>query len=155
MTLAYTQTEVNIGDDGDTGVNIVVPEIVFNVSPITVNNSIFWDGNAFDLDRWLLIDGSNANQNINISPFNLTVNSLFASNSSIFVGGVKISSFEDTLQIEDGKTLNASFLAGDGFNIFNLSLNFSNGSAFFFNITADNYIGGNYTGDNFFSSMSY
>ncbi len=48
-------------------------ELPINYSLIpTVNNSVYWDGNAFDLFRWLNIDGSNANQNIDISPYNLS-----------------------------------------------------------------------------------
>lgn len=43
-----------------------------NMSVLNVNDSLYWDGFGWDLDRWLLIDGSNANQNIDIGVYNLT-----------------------------------------------------------------------------------
>ena len=42
--------------------------INYSIIP-TVNNSLYWDGNAWDLNRWLLIDGSNANTNIDIGNY--------------------------------------------------------------------------------------
>ncbi len=43
-----------------------------NYTQLNVNDSKYWDGNAWSNTRWLNIDGSNANTNINISPYNLT-----------------------------------------------------------------------------------
>ena len=66
----------SLGDPQEFGYNnldgpVLIPEV--NVSKIpTVNNSEYWDGNAWSNTRWLDIDGGNANQNIDISPYNLT-----------------------------------------------------------------------------------
>lgn len=42
-----------------------------NYTQVNVNNSIYWNGNAWSDTRWLNIDGSNANQNIGIGSYNL------------------------------------------------------------------------------------
>ena len=85
----------------------ITKRIPINYSLVpTVNNSLYWDGNAFDINRWLLIDGSNANQNINIFPYNLTAN---------FLKG-------------DGREItNINF---NGYNPFNQSLNTSDNVTF-------------------------
>lgn len=49
--------------------NIVINE--------TSNDSILWNGNTWSDTRWLNIDGSNANQNINIGNYNLTTTGWF------------------------------------------------------------------------------
>ena len=41
---------------------------------INVNDSIYWDGNAWSDTRWLDIDGGNANQDINIGIYDFTAN---------------------------------------------------------------------------------
>ena len=51
---------------GDLGIQRAV-----NFSQVNVNNSILWDGNAWSTTRWLNIDGSNANQNIDLSSYGL------------------------------------------------------------------------------------
>jgi len=43
-----------------------------NTTTFNVNNSQFWDGNAWSNTRWLNIDGLNANQDINIGSNDLT-----------------------------------------------------------------------------------
>ena len=74
---------------------------------------------------------------------------LYVSNSTLVIGGVAISESNNILQIEEGALLNATALAGDGSRIFNLSLNYSNGTAIFGNISAENFFGGNYFGDSY------
>ena len=75
----------------------------------TVNNSIYWDSHVWSDSRWLNIDGSNANQNIDISGYNLT--------SSWLKGKFNWTS-GDTWNIFNGNTLtfNASKLATTYFN---------------------------------------
>lgn len=54
-------------DDADNSIDFTYPDDI-NYSTIpTVNNSEYWDGNAWSDSRWLNIDGSNANQDIDIS----------------------------------------------------------------------------------------
>ena len=43
----------------------------FDNNTASVNDSTLWDGNAWSDTRWLNIDGSNANQNIDIGPYEL------------------------------------------------------------------------------------
>ena len=54
-----------------------------NTSIVTVNNSIFWDGNAWSNYRWLTVSGSNANQDIDISPYNLTAGGFIGDGSQL------------------------------------------------------------------------
>lgn len=186
LMLSFVQGAVDqviVGNGESTGVIIEIPEAPVNFSQQTVNNSILWDGFAFDINRWLLIDGTNANStidiqgqtiitgdvdlnnnniidvnNINATTINATSMSanvgnfttLYTSNGTLFVGNVSLSSFNETLQVQPGKLINASFLAGDGSQLFNLDFNVTNGSAAFSNITSGDFIGGNFTGDYFF-----
>jgi len=43
-----------------------------NYTTISVNDSTYWDGNAWSDTRWLEINGSNANTNIDINDFNFS-----------------------------------------------------------------------------------
>lgn len=58
-----------------------------NYTTISVNDSLLWDGNAWSDTRWLNIDGSNANQNIDISSYDFTTTGdITASN---FIGNLE------------------------------------------------------------------
>jgi len=58
------------------GVNMFIPDAPINYSLIpTVNNSLYWNGNLWSDTRWLNIDGSNANQNIDIGNYNISMDS--------------------------------------------------------------------------------
>lgn len=74
---------------------------------------------------------------------------LFVSNSTLTIGNVSISSFNDVLQIENGATINASFLTGDGSGLFNVPFNITNGSASFQNITLGGVIITNWSDVNY------
>ena len=67
-----------LSDDAGTTIDFVYPDST-NYSTINVNDSIYWDGNAWSDTRWLNIDGSNANQNIDIGAWNVS--------ATEFVGG--------------------------------------------------------------------
>jgi len=67
-----------LSDDAGTTIDFVYPDST-NFSTINVNDSIYWDGNAWSDTRWLNIDGSNANQNIDIGAWNVS--------ATEFVGG--------------------------------------------------------------------
>jgi len=65
--ISFSSAELQVGLDGsqnEIGVNF--DRTPFNISTQTVNNSLLWDGFAWDIDRWLLIDGSNANVDVDI-----------------------------------------------------------------------------------------
>ena len=62
-------------------VDIPVP-INYSLIP-TVNNSEYWDGNAWSDTRWLDIDGGNANQDIDIGTYNFTANYFFGNGSQL------------------------------------------------------------------------
>lgn len=47
-----------------------------NDSGHSVNNSLLWNGNAYSDTRWLNIDGSNANQNIDIGSYDFSATNL-------------------------------------------------------------------------------
>ena len=71
--------QAGVGSDtiSNKGVKINIPDIPINYSLIpTVNNSQYWDGNAWSNVRWLDIDGGNANQNINIGAYNFTTSGI-------------------------------------------------------------------------------
>ena len=59
------------------------PTEIVNISggnySINVNNSNYWDGNAWSDTRWLNIDGSNANTNIDIGAYDFYANEFFGS----------------------------------------------------------------------------
>jgi len=78
-----------------------------NYSQQNVNNSQFWDGNAWSDVRWLDIDGSNANQNINVSPYNITADS--------FIGDGSLLTGISSLWNDSGTTL-TPHNAGDSIN---------------------------------------
>lgn len=168
-----------------------------NVTLETVNNSIFWNGYLFNIDRWLLIDGSNANQDIDVTPYDITATSFIGDgsqltnlpapsyphdqqlnttsnvtfnnievsiinatnittqninvtkNSTIYLGGVPISSATDI----NGKSIvtfgdafiNATGYFGDGGFLSNIS--FVNGTVIAISFNGTNFNGGNFTGD--------
>lgn len=154
----------------------------------TINNSIYWDGNAFDPLRWLNIDGSNANQDVDVRPYDVIADAfigdgsgltnlpivnifdqnlnttenvsfvevkgqvgnftdLYVSNSTLFIGNISMSSFNDTIFVEENKSLFADFLIGDGSQIYNLDL--TNVTIEGGNITAVNFNGSNFYGGDF------
>ena len=64
---------LNLGSDQrPEGVGINFDQLKVNYSTLYVNNSQYWDGHAWSDTRWLNIDGSNANQDININNYTLT-----------------------------------------------------------------------------------
>lgn len=56
----------------DNAQNVINFPVITNGSVLNVNNSEFWDGNAWSDTRWLEIDGSNANQDIDIGDYGFT-----------------------------------------------------------------------------------
>ena len=101
-------------------------------------NSMF---NLVDIDTFFL-DAFNATidhlEVVTINATNISADfgnftELFVSNSTLTIGNVSISSFENVLKIEDGKTLNASFYIGDASGLFNFPFNDSAS----FNATGD------------------
>lgn len=76
----------------------------------SVNNSLFWDGNAYDIFRWLEIDGGNANQNIDIAPYNITAGSFIGDGSQLT--GIQASAgnpFDQDLNTTDNVTFVSVF----------------------------------------------
>lgn len=61
------------------GVIYTPPAIATNYSEVGVNDSLLWEGHSWDINRWLLIDGGNANQNIDIGAWVLSVGKLITS----------------------------------------------------------------------------
>jgi len=55
------------------GVHYIPPESkgITNSSAFNVNNTIYWNGNEWSDTRWLNLDGSNANQDIDIGSWDL------------------------------------------------------------------------------------
>ena len=60
--------------------NLIIAEVSkWDYNPVnyslvpTVNNSLYWNGYEWSDTRWLNIDGSNANTNIDINGYNLTM----------------------------------------------------------------------------------
>ena len=78
-------TSIGVHDSGFTRGRVVyTAPVSLNYSTINVNNSEFWDGNAWSDTRWLNIDGSNANSNIDIGAYNfLTTGTLGAGDTTI------------------------------------------------------------------------
>jgi len=130
-----------------------------NVSLQTVNNSLFWAGYPFDIDRWMLPDGSNSDNVVtfteNIEANNATfeyvnvTKDLFVSNSTLYIGNVSISSSngggEKILNIS-ATEVRATYFVGDGSRLTNIS--FENGTVIAQGINASIFYGGNFTGDN-------
>jgi len=79
-----------LSDDAGTTIDFSYPDST-NYSTINVNDSIYWDGNAWSDTRWLDIDGSNANQNIDIGAWNVSATH-FIGDGSFLTG---ISSYWD------------------------------------------------------------
>jgi len=81
FSFGFVSAGLNIGYDSDGSVSNVileVPETPINYSLIpTVNNSIYWNGNPWSDTRWLNIDGSNANQDIDIGAYDFYANDGF------------------------------------------------------------------------------
>jgi len=65
-----------IPNDADSSIDFTYPDST-NYSTINVNDSIYWDGNAWSDARWLNIDGGNANQNIDIGAWNFFSNTFY------------------------------------------------------------------------------
>ena len=76
------------------GYNTLDNQITFNNATGSVNNSIYWDGNAWSDTRWLDIDGGNANTNIDIGSYNFSADWLDATNG-IILNGYIISNWSD------------------------------------------------------------
>ncbi|MHA2019046.1 MAG: hypothetical protein ACTSXY_12330 [Promethearchaeota archaeon] len=72
-------TSVGVLDSDFTKGKVIysTPSITFDNSTAYVNNSEYWDGNAWSDIRWLNIDGSNANQDIDIGGYNFHANDGF------------------------------------------------------------------------------
>jgi len=60
-----------IPDDADSSIDFSYLTTT-NFSTINVNDSIYWDNNLWSDTRWLNIDGSNANSNIDIGVWNFS-----------------------------------------------------------------------------------
>lgn len=92
---------LGMGITGEIGVDLNVNPLEINFGgnyTINVNNSDLWDGNAWDLDRWLLTNGSNSpTADISWGGYNLTEVNL-GNFSQIVVDNIKI----------DGSTINGS-----------------------------------------------
>ena len=73
-----------------------------------INNSVYWNGHLWSDVRWLDIDGGNANQDINVSPYNISAG-YFIGDGSLLTG---LGGLTDT----NASTACASteYLAGNG-----------------------------------------
>lgn len=104
-------------------------------------SSIDWGGqditNIGNIDglAYLKLDGSNANQNINISPWNLTVHSLFTASDSIYIGDIKMSDEAGILNVS--KNVTAPFFEGDGSLLTNLNISVINNTLFVRNLSLE------------------
>jgi len=70
------------------------PTINYSLIP-SINNSDYWDGNAWSDTRWLNIDGSNANQNINIGAYGFKATS--SNITTISIAGLFSSNYYSNL----------------------------------------------------------
>ncbi len=112
-----------------------------NITFDTVNNTIFWDGNAFDPLRWLNIDGSNANQNINIFPYNLTAGFFFGDGSGLTnLNLAYFNPFDQSLNTTD----NVTFVNLTANDLIIRNINGTNATFANLNVTENNsiYLGG-------------
>ena len=75
----------NVGtSDMTKGKVVYTPPVFINYSLIpTVNNSVYWGGHSWSDVRWLEIDGSNANQNIDIGIYNFTADYFIGDGSQL------------------------------------------------------------------------
>ena len=94
--------EISVGEGNLLRPN--VPSVIINPPRINLNvtesnNSIFWDGNAWSDTRWLNIDGSNANQDVDIGIYDFYANNLFLNGN---LEGLGIASFVNTTFLIDG-----------------------------------------------------
>lgn len=54
-----------------------------NVSLVTVNNSLYWNGFAYSPTRWLDIDGGNANQDVDIGIYDMYASAFIGDGSGL------------------------------------------------------------------------
>jgi len=132
------------GIDGVIGIDLGYKLLDFNNNTAYVNNSLLWNGNLWSDTRWLNIDGSNANQDIDIGTYNFYANSIVATNSiegqyasitnyltagSIRLEGTKISTPSNNLDIDvSGYWINLSGGSGTKINTLSDTFTFTDGS---------------------------
>jgi len=127
-----------IPNDADSSIDFTYPDST-NYSTINVNDSIYWDGNAWSDARWLNIDGGNANQNIDIGAWNFSA-SHFIGDGSLLTG---IPSYWDRV----GTVLSPSTVGDDITTTGNVHINRLFVNDYFFHTgDLDTYFG---FGDNF------
>lgn len=107
-----------------------------NITFETVNNSIYWGGFAYDPLRWLNIDGSNANQDIDISPYELTAAS-FVGDGSQLTNLPLFNPFNQSLNTSDNVTFQNVNVAS---NITAVYSNVTNGTYEYLNVTKDLFV---------------
>jgi len=86
FSLNFIYADIGVGTSGDIGVDLNIPTPV-NYTSVNVNNSIYWNGNAWSDTRWLEIDGSNANQDIDIGIYNFTTTGIIDANTYLVDSG--------------------------------------------------------------------
>jgi len=99
FSLNFIYADIGVGTSGDIGVDLNIPTPV-NYTSVNVNNSIYWNGNAWSDTRWLEIDGSNANQDIDIGIYNFTTTGIIDANTYLVDSGYGLFAGEEGI---DGK----------------------------------------------------
>jgi len=160
MLLFISPILAEVQEFGYSNPNLPILGVSGNITLDTVNNSIFWNGYPFDIDRWMLPDGSNSASLVtftqNIQATNGTfeyvnvTKDLYVSNSTLYIGNVSISSgIQDNAEVLNisATEVRATYFVGDGSRLTNIS--FENGTVIAQAVNASYYIGGNYTGENY------
>lgn len=130
------------------GANRYNNEIISGNWTFTGNTTFYCTVNVSDNDTY--VPYTNANNNVNLGIYTLYANAVNAtkgyftelnvSNSSIWVGDVKISSNNEVLDISGNVTSN--FFIGSGKYLTDINISTVNGTSFFNgNVSADNFIG--------------